>query len=161
MEKAEKSKSESVTALAAGEPKMPTLEAKATAHGKRYGQALKRLVVEQIECGKLTVAQAQRQLGIAGAQTIRSWQAKYGKAIPTSRKSNSDTDRPRQCPISLPGAVLVSAGTGELVHVNDSVVDTRIFGRESQQMTFNGIFQRAIQFIKIHLFVCSQEISDH
>ena len=47
---------------------------------ERYGEAVKRLVVEQIEGGKLTVAQAQRQHAIAGAQTIRGWQAKYGKA---------------------------------------------------------------------------------
>ncbi len=80
MEKAEKSKNEPDTALAAGEPKKLAHEARASAHGKRYGEALKRLVVEQIEGGKLTVAQAQRQHGIAGAQTIRGWQAKYGKA---------------------------------------------------------------------------------
>jgi transposase-like protein len=80
MEKAEKSKNEPDTALAAGEPKKLAHEARASAHGKRYGEALKRLVVEQIEGGKLTVAQAQRQHGIAGAQTIRAWQAKYGKA---------------------------------------------------------------------------------
>lgn len=80
MEKAEKSKNEPDTALAAGVLKKPAHEARASAHGKRYGEALKRLVVEQIEGGKLTVAQAQRQQGIAGAQTIRGWQAKYGKA---------------------------------------------------------------------------------
>ena len=53
MEKAEKPKSESGTALAAGEPKKPAHEAKATAHGKRYGEAFKRLVVDQIEGGKI------------------------------------------------------------------------------------------------------------
>ena len=79
MEKAERSKNEVGTALA-GEPKKPAHEASASAQGKRYGEAVKRLVVEQIEGGKLTVAQAQRQHGIAGAQTIRGWQAKYGKA---------------------------------------------------------------------------------
>lgn len=47
--------------------------------GRRYGEALKRLVVEELEAGKLTVAQAQRRHGIAGTQTIRAWQAKYGK----------------------------------------------------------------------------------
>ena len=80
MEKAEKSKSESGTGLAAGEPKKPAQKARGGAQGKRYGEALKRLVVEQIESGKLTVAQAQRQHGVAGAQTIRGWQARYGKA---------------------------------------------------------------------------------
>ena len=80
MEKAEKSKNEPGTALAAGEPKKPAQETRAAAQGKRYGEAVKRLVVEQIESGKLTVAQAQRQHGIAGAQTIRGWQARYGKA---------------------------------------------------------------------------------
>jgi hypothetical protein len=53
MEKAEKPKSESGTAMAAGVSKETAHEAKATAHGKRYGEALKRLVVEQIEGGKL------------------------------------------------------------------------------------------------------------
>ena len=80
MGKAEKSKHELGKALAAGEPKPPAHEANASAQGKRYGEAVKRLVVEQIESGKLTVAQAQRQHGIAGAQTIRGWQARYGKA---------------------------------------------------------------------------------
>jgi transposase-like protein len=80
METAERSKNEPRTALAAGEPQKPAHEARASAQGKRYGEALKRLVVEQIEGGKLTVAQAQRQHGIAGAQTIRGWQARYGKA---------------------------------------------------------------------------------
>ena len=80
MEKAEKTKNEPDTGLAAGAPKKLAHEARASAKGKRYGEALKRLVVEQIEGGKLTVAQAQRQHGIAGVQTIRGWQAKYGKA---------------------------------------------------------------------------------
>lgn len=55
-------------------------EGRAWPRGKRYGEALKRLVVEQIEAGKLTVSQAQRMHGVAGSQTIRAWQAKYGKA---------------------------------------------------------------------------------
>ena len=80
MEKSGKSKNEPGTTLAAGEPKKPAHEASASAHGKRYGEGVKLLVVEQIESGKLTVAQARRQHGIAGAQTIRGWQAKYGKA---------------------------------------------------------------------------------
>jgi transposase len=85
MEKAEKSKSvtfppESVAVPAAGSPKSLVNEVRVSAQGKRYGEAVKRLVVEQIETGKLTVAQAQRQHAIAGAQTIRGWQAKYGKA---------------------------------------------------------------------------------
>ena len=80
MEKSGKSKNEPGTTPAIVGPKKPAHEASASAHGKRYGEAVKRLVVEQIESGKLTVAQAQRQHGIAGAQTIRGWQAKYGKA---------------------------------------------------------------------------------
>lgn len=46
----------------------------------RYGEAVKRLVVEQLDEGKLTISQAQRQYGVAGSQTIRLWQRKYGKA---------------------------------------------------------------------------------
>ena len=81
MEKVEKSKTESGTVPAPVALKRPVQEAGASAHGKRYGEAAKRLVVEQIESGQLTVAQAQRQHGIAGAQSIRGWQAKYVKAI--------------------------------------------------------------------------------
>jgi transposase-like protein len=55
-------------------------ESGAAVTGKRYGEALKRQVIEQIEAGRLTVAQAQRQHGIAGSQTIRAWQERYGKA---------------------------------------------------------------------------------
>jgi transposase-like protein len=80
MEKTGKAKGGGGTVLAGVEPRKPANEARATAQGKRYGEAVKRLVVEQIEAGKLTVAQAQRQHGIAGAQTIRGWQARYGKA---------------------------------------------------------------------------------
>ena len=80
MENSGKSKNEPGTTPAIVGPKKPAHEARTAAQGKRYGEALKRLVVEQIEGGKLTVAQAQRQHGIAGAQTIRAWQAKYGKA---------------------------------------------------------------------------------
>ncbi len=79
MENFGKSKNEPGALPATGAPKRPVQEERAAARGKRYGEAVKRLVVEQIESGKLTVAQAQRQHGIAGAQTIRGWQAKYGK----------------------------------------------------------------------------------
>jgi transposase-like protein len=75
MERGEKDR-----AGAAGErKKRADQEATASGTGRRYGEALKRQVVEQIEAGRLTVSQAQRQHGIAGAQTIRAWQAKYGK----------------------------------------------------------------------------------
>ena len=80
MEKLGKAKNEPGAAPATGAPKRPVKEERAAARGKRYGEAVKRLVVEQIESGKLTVAQARRQHGVAGAQTIRGWQAKYGKA---------------------------------------------------------------------------------
>jgi transposase-like protein len=77
MEKPVKARNE---AEAAGAGKIPVNQAGRGAQGKRYGEAVKRLVVEQIESGKLTVAQAQRQHGVAGAQTIRGWQVRYGKA---------------------------------------------------------------------------------
>ena len=79
MEKAEKAKHESGTGPTAGESRNAAQEARGAAQGKRYGEAVKRLVVEQIESGKLTLGQAQRQHGVAGAQTIRGWQARYGK----------------------------------------------------------------------------------
>lgn len=81
MEKAEKEKGGGGRAVGGEEPN-PDKEAdkgKKSPQSKRYGEAVKRLVVEQIEAGKLTAAQAQRLHGIAGAQTIRGWQAKYGK----------------------------------------------------------------------------------
>jgi transposase-like protein len=80
MEKGTKGKSEGETALVGGKANKHADEGRASPQGKRYGEAVKRLVVEQIEAGKLTVAQAQRQHGIAGTQTIRAWQARYGKA---------------------------------------------------------------------------------
>jgi transposase-like protein len=80
MQKATKAKAETGTALAAEGPKKHADEGSASPQGKRYGEAVKRLVVEQIEAGKLTVSQAQRAHGIAGTQTIRAWQAKYGKS---------------------------------------------------------------------------------
>jgi transposase-like protein len=75
MEKAEKE-----TVRPAGELRKHTEKGSASSTGRRYGEALKRQVVEQIEAGKVTLSQAQRQHGIAGAQTIRGWQARYGKA---------------------------------------------------------------------------------
>lgn len=60
-------------------------EASKDGRGKRYGEAVKRQVVEQIERGKLTVSQAQRQFGIAGSQTIAGWLKRYGKAGGGSR----------------------------------------------------------------------------
>lgn len=79
MEKAGREKAEPGAAATVGEPKKHAEDGRASAQGKRYGEALKRLVVEQIEAGKLTIAQAQRQHGIAGTQTIRAWQERHGK----------------------------------------------------------------------------------
>jgi transposase-like protein len=81
MEKRVNAKVETGALPAAGEAKKDKEadEGRACPQAKRYGEAVKRLVVEQIESGRLTVAQAQRQHGIAGAQTVRAWQAKYGK----------------------------------------------------------------------------------
>jgi transposase-like protein len=62
-----------------GEAAKRAMNGRAEGRGKRYGEAVKRLVVERIDAGKLTVSQAQRQYGIAGSQTIRGWQSKYGK----------------------------------------------------------------------------------
>ena len=52
----------------------------ATGRAKRYGEAVKRQVVEDLERGRITLAQAQRQYGIAGSQTIQAWQGRYGKS---------------------------------------------------------------------------------
>lgn len=58
--------------------KMPERAAGA-GRAKRYSEATKRQVVEEIERGRVTFAQAQRQYGIAGSETIRAWQRRYGK----------------------------------------------------------------------------------
>jgi transposase-like protein len=89
MEKAGNGNPKGGMALAAGEANKHAGEGRASPQGKRYGEAVKRLVVEQIEAGKLTVAQAQRQHGIAGTQTIRAWQARYGKAGGGVRRSSA------------------------------------------------------------------------
>ena len=47
---------------------------------KRYSEALKIKVVEELEKGRLTPAGARKQYGIAGSQTIRGWIKRYGKA---------------------------------------------------------------------------------
>lgn len=79
-EKSEKESSGMGRFLGAEALKKEADKGKTSPQGKRYGEAVKRLVVEQIEAGKLTLAQAQRQHGVAGAQTIRGWQARYGKS---------------------------------------------------------------------------------
>lgn len=80
MEKHGKSKNEPGAASTAGASKRLVKDERGAAQGKRYGEALKRLVVEEIEAGRLTVAQAQRRHGIAGSQTIHRWRTRYGKA---------------------------------------------------------------------------------
>ena len=89
MEKAARAKAEPGGSPAAAGPNQHAGEKGETGQGKRYGEALKRLVVEQLESGKLTVAQAQRQHGVAGSQTIRAWQARYGKAGGGVRKAGA------------------------------------------------------------------------
>ena len=89
MEKAARAKADPGMLLATGEAKKHAGEARESGQGKRYGEALKRLVVEQIEAGKLTVAQAQRQHGIAGSQTVRAWHERYGKPGVGARKAGA------------------------------------------------------------------------
>ncbi|WP_336836550.1 helix-turn-helix domain-containing protein, partial [Sphingobacterium siyangense] len=43
-----------------------------------YTLTLKLNVVKEIESGKLTLSQAQKQYGIQGDSTIRNWLKKYG-----------------------------------------------------------------------------------
>lgn len=45
---------------------------------KDYPESLKLSIVEQVEEGKLTKAEAKRIYGIQGDATIRNWIAKYG-----------------------------------------------------------------------------------
>ena len=83
MEKSGKSKNEPGTTPAIVGPKKPAHEASASAHGKRYGEAVKRLVVEQIESGKLTVAPSFR-IGCIGAidsDTMRAAVSAVGEVM--------------------------------------------------------------------------------
>ncbi|WP_336838041.1 helix-turn-helix domain-containing protein, partial [Sphingobacterium siyangense] len=43
-----------------------------------YTLTLKLNVIKEIESGKLTLSQAQKQYGIQGDSTIRNWLKKYG-----------------------------------------------------------------------------------
>jgi len=47
--------------------------------GKRYSEALKLKVVRELEQGRITPLQAQKEYGIGGGQTIRGWVKRYGK----------------------------------------------------------------------------------
>ena len=51
----------------------------------RYSTAFKLKVVEQIERGELTVAEARRIYDIRGGQTIQTWLTKHGKSHLLSR----------------------------------------------------------------------------
>lgn len=51
----------------------------------QYSTAFKLKVVEQIERGELTIAQARRVYDIRGGQTIQKWLAKHGKSHLLSR----------------------------------------------------------------------------
>jgi transposase-like protein len=54
---------------------------------KRYGEAFKRTVVNDIESGKTTILAVRKQYGITGGVTIPRWIRRYG------RKSMSKTTR--------------------------------------------------------------------
>lgn len=46
---------------------------------KKYSEAFKRKVVEEIEEKGISVCEAQKKYGITGAQTVYRWVRKYGK----------------------------------------------------------------------------------
>jgi transposase len=46
---------------------------------KRYSEALKRKLVEEIEGGRLTVGEAMRHYGIEHRRTVNGWIWKYGQ----------------------------------------------------------------------------------
>ena len=66
----------------------------------RYSTAFKLKVVEQIERGELTVAEARRIYDIRGGQTVQSWLAKHGKSDLLARvvrvQMKDETDRIKQ-----------------------------------------------------------------
>jgi transposase len=66
----------------------------------RYSTAFKLKVVEQIEQGELTVAQARRLYDIRGGQTIQRWLVKHGKSHLLSRvvhiEMKDEKDRVKQ-----------------------------------------------------------------
>lgn len=53
---------------------------------KRYSFALKKHVVEEIEAGRLSVAQARRRFSIGGNQTVYRWLEQFGKHPRTTTK---------------------------------------------------------------------------
>lgn len=47
---------------------------------KRYSEAVKIKVVDELEKGRLTVAEVRERYGIPGNHTIQDWVKRYGKA---------------------------------------------------------------------------------
>ena len=47
--------------------------------GTRYGEVFKRHVVEEIEAGRITMAETRRRYGILGHSTVLKWCRRYGK----------------------------------------------------------------------------------
>lgn len=45
---------------------------------KRYSEAFKHQVLQEIESGELNISGAQQKYGITGQKTIQSWARKYG-----------------------------------------------------------------------------------
>jgi len=58
----------------------------------RYTEALKRYVVKEVECGRMSQVEANERYGILGHSTILKWQRRYGKASdgPTRTKRTNE-----------------------------------------------------------------------
>ena len=44
----------------------------------RYGEAFKRQIVRELECGEMSILAMQRKYGIRGNGTVQRWAQKYG-----------------------------------------------------------------------------------
>lgn len=60
---------------------------------KLYSEDFKKMVVDEMEKGTLSLRGAQRKYGIGKTETIRRWQVFYGKAVPTIKFHYTSLDK--------------------------------------------------------------------
>lgn len=84
-----------------------------------YTLTLKLNVVKEIESGKLTLSQAQKQYGIQGDSTIRNWLKKYGNFDWENQIPSNMTKSPEQRILELEAKVrLLEKQKAQLEHQN-------------------------------------------
>ncbi len=84
-----------------------------------YTLTLKLNVVKEIESGKLTLSQAQKQYGIQGDSTIRNWLKKYGNFDRENQIPSNMAKSPEQRILELEAKVrLLEKQKAQLEHQN-------------------------------------------